>query len=533
MGAFDDLIPEKPAAAAAPAAAPSGTFDDLLPGAREKQLRKQYGEEINQRGEPGYTTRFIDSLTAGVIRPLSGATRVVGGLFDPTSTAGERWRAGVGAAEDYFRKGEENTAGPLGVATDVGGAVAGGVGGVGRAALGRLMARGAVGGAVEGASRNAEDLPSAVGGALVGGAVGGAAGGVGGAVANRFTGRAAREVGEASRGGTGAGLRAEAGDLFTQLENAGVHFSGQETTGLANRANAALANSAYSRNVPDNINGVMREINDRVGQGAMTYGDVRRIQTQLSTLRAHNDPTTRALAGDLSHAVDDFMNTARPTVPPGSQFSPDDLNRARDLYRRGSQADRVEGLATAGTRRAQDPTDRIQGNFERYSDQFVRNPRKFNPLREHMGAIDEIVEGSPGRERLADLLNTSSKYLAGGTVLGGGGAAGAALASDKFNPENLGTGALIGLGAAGGSKVMSNALRRQLATMNADQVNALLRHIITGQAAAPPATAGPRAALAQIAAGNAAAGGAGTYGGSFVEKKEKSPTRVIIDQPRG
>jgi hypothetical protein len=55
--------------------------------------------------------------------------------------------------------------------------------------------------------------------------------------------------------------------------------------------------------------------------------------------------------------------------------------------------------------------------------------------------------------------------------------------------------------------------------MSADQVNSLLRTIVTGsakQTAAP----GPRAALAQIAAGNAAARGAGTYGGSFAEKKE-------------
>jgi hypothetical protein len=145
-------------------------------------------------------------------------------------------------------------------------------------------------------------------------------------------------------------------------------------------------------------------------------------------------------------------------------------------------------LATVGTRRAADPTAKIQGNFERYSDQFVRNPRKFNPLREHMGAVDEIAEGSPGRERLADLLNTGGKYALGTTAVGGAGGLGAGLASDKFNPENLGAGAAIGLGIAGGSKLASNALRRQLATMSADQVNTLLRTIITGQAAAPPAT---------------------------------------------
>jgi len=504
-------------AAAAPA--PGASKLEFDPVSKEQQLRVQYGKEIAQRGEPGYGERFLDSLTAGTLRPLSGATRVVGGLFDPSSTAGERWRAGVGAAEDYFKKGEENTAGLGGTLTDIGGAVAGGVGGVGRATLGRLIARGAAGGAVEGASRNAQDVPSAVGGALVGGAVGGAASGAAGAVANRLTGRAAREVGEASRGGSAATLREEGGEIFTRLENAGVHFSERETPALANRVNAAVA-GRLNPNIHTEALPVLREINERTAQGAMTYRDVRAIQTQISDLRASPDRRVRALAGDMADAVDEFMTTARPTIPARSvgQFSPDDLNRARDLWRRGSQAETVENLATRGTRTAADPTAKVQRNFERYSDR-VADTRRFNPLREHMGAVDEIVAGSPGRERLAGLLNTGSKYALGATGVGAAGAAGAGLSSDKFNPENLTVPGMIGLGLAGGSKLASNALRRQLATMSADQVNTLLRTIVTGTAA-QPAAAGPRAALAQIAAGNMAARGAGTLGGSFVEKKE-------------
>jgi hypothetical protein len=460
---------------------------------REKELRAQYGKEIMQRGEPGYGERFLDSLSAGTIRPLSGVVRGVGGVLDPNSTFGERYRAGVG------------------------GAVAGGVGGLGRAALSRVIARGAAGGAVEGASRNAEDLGSAATGAAIGAGIGGAASGVAGAVANRLTGKAAREIGEASRGGTGAGLKKEGGEIFDKLDNAGIHFSGKETPELANKVNAALANTAYSRNVPNEINGVMKEVQDRVSQGAMTYGDVRKIQTQLSNLKAHPDKGVRSIAKDLGDAVDEFMVTAKPTMPASSvgKVNVDDLAQAKDLYRRGSQAEKVEGLAKAGTRTAPDPTAKVQKNFEQYSDRFVKNPQKYNPLKEHMGAVDEIVVGSPGRAKLAELLNTGSKYAAAGTGIGGIGAAGAGLGSDKFNPENLTVPGAIGLGLAGGSKLASNALRRQLATMSADQVNTLLRTIIN-----KPATAGPRAALAQIAAGNAAARGAGTYAGSFAEKKE-------------
>src|SRR5580765_3355066 len=107
----------------APAAAPLAVGTPKLefdPVSKEQELRAQYGKEIAQRGEPGYGERFLDSLTAGTLRPLSGVVRGVGGVLDPNSTFGERYRGGVGAAEDYFKKGEENTAGPLGVATDIG-----------------------------------------------------------------------------------------------------------------------------------------------------------------------------------------------------------------------------------------------------------------------------------------------------------------------------------------------------------------------------------------------------------------------------
>ena len=45
----------------------------------------------------------------------------VSGVLDPTSTFGERYRAGVGAEEDFANRAVENTPGALGVATDVAG----------------------------------------------------------------------------------------------------------------------------------------------------------------------------------------------------------------------------------------------------------------------------------------------------------------------------------------------------------------------------------------------------------------------------
>ena len=198
MDTFDPDAFLKGSAPATPAA-PAFDPDAFLSGAREKELRTQYGKEIMGRGEPGYGERFIDAATMGTSRPLSGLVRGVSGVLDPNSTFGERYRAGVGAAEDYFKKGEENTPGALGVATDVAGSLAAppvgklytgarnllkagktAVTGApvvaqgGRELLGKVIAQGTTTGAIEGAARNAKDVESATEGAVTGGAIGGA-----------------------------------------------------------------------------------------------------------------------------------------------------------------------------------------------------------------------------------------------------------------------------------------------------------------------------------------------------------------------
>ena len=271
---FDDLIPKK--AESASAVAGGLSFDDLIPASKEKELRAQYGKEIAGHGEPGYGERFIDAATMGVARPLSGATRVVGGLFDPTSTAGERWRAGVGAASDYFKKGEENTAGAGGVATDIAGALAappvgklytGGVGllKAGRAALpaalggapavaqtggrellGKIIGQGATTGAIEGAARNAEDVGSAVTGAGVGGAMGGATAGAVGTVLRPFTKGAQKAARAADQGATPEELKAAAKPLFDKLDQSGIAYGQPQTATLKAGLDDLIANNKYN-----------------------------------------------------------------------------------------------------------------------------------------------------------------------------------------------------------------------------------------------------------------------------------------------
>ena len=311
--------------------------------------------------------------------------------------------------------------------------------------------------------------------------------------------------------------------MFNKLDNAGIHFSGKETPELANKTNAALANSAYSRNVPEEVNKVMREIEDRVKQGAMTYGDVRKIETQINNLKANKDPGTRSLAKELGNAVDDFMHTAKPTMPASSVglVGPDDLANAKSFWKRGSQASTIEGLAETGTRKAADPTAKVEKNFEKYSDSFKKNPNKYNPNSpEQRRLIDEVVEGSPKKEMVANEANRGAKLLGASGLVGLGGSAflPALGLSEEARDRTSGT-SLGMLAGAAGLKGGSSVMRQHLAEQSAAKVNDLLRNIATGSTDASNAFV-PRDALAKLMATSNAARGAGAYAGSYVNKKD-------------
>jgi hypothetical protein len=499
-------------------ASPEAPFDpaEYAKGApaitREEEIRRDNLRKLLQVREPGYTERIGNAVTSGVMAPLVGVTDAAVGKakewlgYDKPATFGERYRGAVQAEHDYANRAKENTPGALGVAADlVGGAV-----GAGKATkaigLPMQMLHSGVQGAVTGASENADDPTKALIGGTVGGAINAGTTGVLGGLIDRLATRGnKRDLGIASRQGGSQTLEREGSDLFNRLDNAGIHFSERETPALANRANAAIANSAYSANVPDNINAVLRDINTRSSAGAMTYGDVRKIQTQLSDLKAHSDPGTRRLAGDLSDAVDEFIHTAKPTMPASSigTVSPDDLTNAKDLWRRGSQASTIEGVAEKGMRRAADPAEKLAGNFERYSDKFIANPDKYNPNNPaQMRIMDELVQGSPKTKMAADAMDKWSNYMLGAgatSALGG-------QALPYFFPDSerassgatgLGTAGLVLGGAMKGGSAM---LRQKLAENASGKVDDLLRNIVTGQTAPQAGDYVPKALMDRLLA---------------------------------
>ena len=531
MAAFDpdEFLKGAPAAAPAfdpdaflkgqPTAAPPSREQEIR-AERLKALRAASGEGSAVPGASGiraYTSRLSDAVTSGLARPMGGLMSVVGGevgeyFGGKPATVGERWRGGVGAEEDYAREQEKKSEGLGGAAVSTVGSLASGGQNVGRAGLAKLVGQGAVQGGVEGAARNAEDPVSALAGAGVGAGVNAATTGTVGALANRLgrVRQAERTIGEASRGGTSQTLLPEASDKFAKLDNMGIHFGRSETPELANKVNAAVAGYDTAP-----LNPVLKIMNEKTSRGAMTFSDVRDIQSKLSALKASNDGLTRKMAGEAADAVDDFLHTAKASVPPGGAAAgwQGELKQAKDLYRRGKLAGKVEGIEGVAERAA-DPSAATKQGVKSYSDKFIRNPDKYNPNSpEQMRLMDEIVRSGRGKEKAADIADTLAKLA---LPAGGLGLAGSYLAPNNYTTTPSVGALALGLGAKGGSSV----LRQQLARQTAGKMDDLLRNIVTGQTNRAGAYV-PPAADVLLRAKQDTARGAGKIASSYVYKKEK------------
>ena len=501
---------------------------ELAPGQDvQGERRRKLMQLIEAKGEPGYGARLADNFTMGLARPVGGATSVLGG---------GGWKAGVGAEEDYIKRAEANTNPYLGAAVDfVGGlaaggpsrAVARGASHIVQQAPGKLdkVARWLMGstgsGAIEGAARNAESVPNALLGAGTGAAASKVSSSAVGALTDRFAGKAAREaVAEVTeRGGGSKALKKAGGEIFDRLDNAGIHFSGRETPALANNVNA-VTSGPLPASVRGEIDEVVQDVNRRVQNGAMTYGDVRAVQSDISALKKHMNPDVRRVAGEMSDAVDDFFHAAKPTMPASSvgKVGPDDLADAKDLWSRSSKAAKAEYLAEKGTLVTSDTAKKVRQNFGAEVDK-VKDPDRFSRFQnnpEQVAALKDIARGDPKISASAAMLDRYGNQL---LSFGGAGlATGLGTAATFGDPLGVGSGLssagtvamALGLGAKGGGKVAS-----RIASGRGDErVNSLIRNIV-GDDASPMS----RDALAKILATEQLKLGAGRYSSNLFNKE--------------
>jgi hypothetical protein len=482
---------------------PAGFKLDETTADREKALRTQYGKEIAQRGEPSYGERFIDAATMGLTRPLSGVVRAAGGIFDPNSTAGERYRAGVGAAEDYFKKGEENTAGVGGFATDVAGAIAAppigkiatlGKGAVqgGRELLGRIIAQGATTGAVEGAARNAKDVGSAVEGGVVGGGLGAAsAGAVGGAtklipgVRGAVKG-AEKEVREVARGESPEAMKAAAGRIYQQLDNAGLAYGQPQTKDLAKGIDDLITSNQYNKIAHSKISGYVDELTQKAQQPqGMTFTELHNLRSALSKETRGSDASTREAAGKVIGEIDKLIQN-RPAINPNNLPDVGKIHDiARKAWRAASVADDVGWTAGKAERRAAassgvNPDEANRAAF-RTVENRVSKPGAYDPFTpDQRELLSRIVQGDRGQNFLRGAGEVAGSPT---TRLLLGGAAGAAGLTGALAP----LGAIGGGIAAAGGGLAKRGFDRWAASRGEANIDALIRSISErGRIGAPP-----------------------------------------------
>jgi hypothetical protein len=506
----------------------------------EQNYRAQLLQKlVAAKGEPGYGYRLADSASLGLARPFSGLAALPGVGAPEGITAGEKWRAGVGAEEDYARRAEANTNPYLGAAVDVVGGLASGgpgksvVSGAATVAkeapstlakIGRAMLGATGSGAIEGAARNSESVGSAATGAGVGGVVGGATGGVLGALTSRLPGvrGAQKEVGAAVREGGSEGLKTEGGALYKKLDQAGIKFKDTDTPALVTATAQKMADKGFNKELHKELIPALEQIGALKGKPA-TWTQLQNIRTQISDSKASQDPRVRRMAKELGDVLDNFVETTKPVLPmrsAGLVNVAEDSKAARDLWRRGSQAEGAEYLAEKGMTTAKDPGRKLETNFGREIDR-VNKPGRYNPnTPEQMALMTEIAKGDPKLSGTARGLNRWGNNLIGyGTAGAAGGAALPAIFNDQYGIGGGASGAGVaaigaGLLAKGGGK----GLRRVAAERGAERVNDLIRNIVTGSTNRDVVNT-PRDALAKMLAAEQLKRAGSRYSSSFFNEE--------------
>lgn len=500
---------------------------------RAQKIQQAVMEELSKK-KPGYEDRFVNQYTYGLPIPMQGLKTLVEGKAKEyfgggePATAGDYWRGGVGAQKEYFRQAEANTPGPAGIAVDLAGGLASGRGGGKILGKGAQAAQAFVQGALGGASRNAEDVGSATGGALIGGTVDAATQHFLGGLLDRFTSGAKREIGVASRGGSSQSLEKEGSAIFQKLDDAGIHYKPAQTAPLAGSAAQRLADVGFNANMQKQLTPAIAEIGGMSGQPT-TWTQLRNMQQQVSKLKAANDPNLRRVAGELDDEINQFIQTAKPTMPASSVAAgvnpAADVAEAKKLWHTSSKTQKAEALSEIGTRNAPDPTKQVDMNFEKYTDSFKNNPKKYNPFGnnpEQLRLMDRIVEGSPGLEKWGPRLDKYGNRLA---ALGGLGAAGAVAGpvTGAYDTNEKTQGSIAGLIGTGLLlKGAGNNMRRVIAERGAAKVDDLIRNIVTGSTDTTNAYV-PRQALAKIIAAQNASQGLGNYASSFINAGNPQP----------
>ena len=230
----------------------------------------------------GASAAALDGFLAGAGDEYLAGLSAVAGL-QPDGRGGANWfqydkpiKERYATALDAIRQEQEafSEERPI-IAT--GAEIAGAVVGPGKAATGLNTAKstggatrnaalaGGAGGALAGFNEGEDGFSERAKGALFGAGTG-AALGVGALLPQGFTRGLQRLVRKSDERPTVQNLEATKNALYRQIDNQGIKFSGEETQGILDRFNAALADSSFVEDVDAQTRGALRNIENLAGR---------------------------------------------------------------------------------------------------------------------------------------------------------------------------------------------------------------------------------------------------------------------------
>jgi len=518
------------------------------------------GSEPTPQGS--YTERMTDWLVPGAKNVMGGVLSTGRGLVTGEGTLGENWRAGVNAEKQFRDQNRDDTSGPLGWTTDAVGILgsAGRAGPpVGSAAsigkpvvdatargattLPKAVQIGATQGAISGAAENSQDVGSAIQGGVTGGLVGGATSGVAHGATNyvlpslveRFTKNKAAAAAErqGQRGPNPDTAQAEAKGVFGQLDNAGVGWDQSQGKRLAGKLPQTLKNAGYDEGLNEGLKSIVNDLanigtrKDGFGFGGLNGIDA--LRSRISAGMRSANANDRRVAGHLAGLVDDFIETQTPAINKTGADIAKLYPKAREAYRTYKLADAVENIEEVadrstenlGARTRLSAQDRertaVTQNLNRVTKKGEYDPYAGNA--DQKAAAEQVSRGTWKQNRLEDINQLTKDWKTNAVI---GGAAGTALGTATGLPIGI-TGPVAGaLGGIGG-RAIGNTVKGAADRIARDNMDELVRAIMTGSRDKPASWEMPRDLLASLMATRGAHRAAGQAVPSSIMKEEHPP----------
>lgn len=498
----------------------------------EKRLTVETLKKIvAARGGGNYTERATDWVVPGMKNVLSGLAALPGS----EGTLGEKWRAGVNAQKAATEQNREATAGPVGYGADVLGVI-GSMGKPGPA-LSRPVApsapnmpppmvtateraaqtlpgavkSGTTQGAISGAAENSQDLPSAIQGGVRGGITGGVTAGVvhgaTGAVAKALEDRLARGAAAeraGQRGPTSAEYYKQAGDKFKELDNAGIQYDQGQARRLGGMLPQVLKDANYTATSAPELKDALQTVYSAGAKGAapLTFTELQAIRGKVAAA-GQADPTNanlRRIAGKVTGMIDDFVAKNAPNINKTGADLATLYPEARKLWRTGILGDTITDVEKIAANKAALPGSASSEDISRRA--LVQQANKdiktglptLPPAAE--AARQKAIEGT-WKQNAANTVAAGSKNWQANLATGAG--AGSLISAWTGLPIAA-TGpvtGLLGVGVGRGVNTAAKGIANREAQNNMDT---LVRSIMTGSADKPQSWQMPRDLLASLIA---------------------------------